>query len=91
MSANQNFPFLQKKVAATGKLQKYTRKVLMSMLREHGAFPAYKVSRRTDYLIVGSRPGGKLDKARTLGICILSEQEFESLLTQYEQHNQDGV
>lgn len=91
MSANDQFPFLQKKVVATGKLQRYTRKLLMAMLREHGAFPAYKVSRRTDYLIVGTRPGGKLEKARRLGVCILSEQEFEALLSQYEQHNKDGV
>lgn len=51
----------------------------------------YNVSRRTDYLIVGERPGIKLEKAITLGVCIVPGYEFESMLAQYEQHNQDGV
>ena len=38
-----------------------------------------KVSRRTDYLILGERSGSKLVKAQTLGIIILSEQEFEDM------------
>ena len=91
VSANQKFPYLQKEVAATGKLRMYTRKSLMKMLREGGAYPTYNVSRRTDYLIVGERPGIKLEKAITLGVCIVPGYEFESMLAQYEQHNQDGV
>ena len=70
----------------------YTRKSLMKMLRERGAYPTYNVSRRTDYLIVGERPGIKLEKAITLGVRIMPGYEFESMLSQYdEQHNQDGV
>ena len=68
MSANQNFPLLQKKVAATGKLRKYTRKMLMAILKKRGAYPTCYVSRRTDYLIVGERPGIKLERAITLGV-----------------------
>ena len=75
VSANQKFPYLQKKVAATGKLRMYTRKSLMKMLREGGAYPTYNVSRRTDYLIVGERPGIKLEKAITLGVCIDESSE----------------
>lgn len=85
MSANQNFPLLQKKVAATGKLRKYTRKTLMAILKERGAYPTCYVSRRTDYLIVGERPGIKL------GVCIIPGQEFEAMLAQFEQHNKDGA
>ena len=91
MSANQKFPFLQKKVAATGKLRKYTRKTLMAMLKERGAYPTCYVSSRTDYLIVGERPGIKLERAITLGVCIIPGQEFESMLAQFEQHNKDGA
>ena len=91
MSANQNFPLLHKKVAATGKLRKYTRKVLMAILKERGAYPVCNVSRRTDYLIVGERPGIKLERALTRGVCIIPGQEFESMLAQFEQHNQDGA
>ena len=91
MSANQNFPLLQKKVAATGKLRKYTRKTLMAILKERGAYPTWYVSRKTDYLIVGERPGIKLERAITLGVCIIPGQEFEAMLAQFEQHNKDGA
>ena len=91
MSANQNFPLLQKKVAATGKLRKYTLKTLMAILKAHGAYPTCYVSRRTDYLIVGERPGIKLERAITLGVCIIPGQEFEAMLAQFEQHNKDGA
>ena len=38
-----------------------------------------KVSKRTDYLILGVRPGNKLVKALALGVNILSEQQFEDM------------
>lgn len=91
MSANQKFPYLHKKVAATGKLRKYTRKSLMKTLRENGAYPVYNVSRRTDFLIVGERPGKKLERAIKFGVRIVPGYEFESMLAQYEQYNEDGV
>lgn len=62
MSANQNFPLLHKKVAATGKLRKYTRKVLMAILKERGAYPVCNVSRRTDYQCLGGTAADKLAK-----------------------------
>ncbi len=46
---------------------------------ELGAHPTAAVSKRTSYLIVGEKPGNKLDKARTLGIPILSERDFEDM------------
>ena len=46
---------------------------------ELGAKPVSKVSKRTDYLILGERPGNKLVKALALGITVLSEQEFERM------------
>ena len=75
-----NNPFCGKSVAVTGKLDKYTRDGIQTRLRELGAKPVSKVSKRTDYLILGERPGNKLVKARTLGIIILSEQEFEDMI-----------
>lgn len=73
-------PFIGKSVAVTGKLEHFTRDGIKVRLLELGAKPVSKVSRRTDYLILGERPGSKLVKARTLGIVILSEQEFEDMI-----------
>lgn len=76
---NTDNPFVGKSVAITGKLDNYTRAGIKVRLMELGAKPVSAVSKRTGYLIVGERPGSKLDKARTLGISILSEQEFENM------------
>lgn len=71
-------PFIGKSVAVTGKLEHFTRDGIKVRLLELGAKPVSKMSRRTDYLILGERPGSKLVKTRTLGIIILSEKEFEN-------------
>jgi len=38
------------------------------------------VSKKTDYVVVGTDPGSKYDKARELGVAILNEAEFEKLV-----------
>ena len=73
-------PFCGKTIAVTGKLDNYTRDGIHARLRELGAKPVSKVSKRTDYLIVGARPGNKLVKASALEITILSEREFENMV-----------
>ena len=72
-------PFYGKSVAVTGKLDNYTRDSIQARLRELGAKPVSKVSKRTDYLILGVRPGNKLVKALALEITILSEEAFENM------------
>ena len=76
---NPDNPFAGKPVAVTGKLVNYTRADINARLLDLGAKPVSVVSTRTSYLIVGERPGSKLDKARLLGITILSEQKFEDM------------
>ena len=76
---NPDNPFIGKSVAVTGKLDNYTRAAIKARLLELGAKPISKVSRRTDYLILGERPGNKLVKALAQGITVLSEQEFERM------------
>ena len=73
-------PFCGKTVAVTGKLDNYTRDSIHARLRELGAKPVSMVSKRTNYLILGARPGNKLVKALTLEIAVLSEQEFEAMV-----------
>ena len=72
-------PFQGKKVAVTGKLPNYTRQDIRSRLLDLGAIPVQTVTRKTDYLIVGSHAGSKLEKARKLGIPVLMEWEFENM------------
>lgn len=71
--------FYGKTIAVTGKLENYTRTSIQSRLLELGAYPTSTVSQKTDYLLVGVKSGSKLDKAKALGIPLLSEQEFEAM------------
>lgn len=81
MSENlSNNPFAGKTVVATGKLENYTRDGIQTKLLELGAKPASSVSKKTDYLIVGEKAGSKLDKAKSLGVKVLTEEEFEYML-----------
>lgn len=77
---NLDNPFMGKSIAITGKLDNYTRDGIKARLLEVGAKPVSKVSRRTDYLILGTRPGSKLTKAREFGIPVLTEQEFLNMI-----------
>lgn len=74
-------PFAGKTVIITGTLAGYSRDKAGEELRKRGAHVTHSVSRKTDFLVVGADPGSKLAKARELGVRILEEQEFKTLLT----------
>ena len=63
-------------VVVTGKVEPYTREEINAKIESLGAHAGSSVSSRTDYLICGENAGSKLDKARQLGIKILSPNEF---------------
>lgn len=67
-------------MVATGKLVNYTREGIQLKLLSLGAKPAGSVSKNTDYLIVGEKAGSKLAKAKSLGVKVLTEEEFEYML-----------
>ena len=69
-----------KTVVVTGTLQRFTRDEVERLIRDKGGHAASSVSRKTDFLVVGENPGSKLDKARALGIPVLSEAEFLKML-----------
>ncbi len=73
-------PFYGKTVVATGKLINYTRDEIQNKLLTLGAKPTGSVTKKTDYLIVGENAGSKLSKAISLGVCTISEDEFERML-----------
>lgn len=75
-----NNPFTGCTIAATGKLEHFTRDGINSRIISLGATASNAVTRKTDYLICGDKPGSKLVKARELGITVLTEQEFLKMM-----------
>lgn len=73
-------PFNDKTFVLTGTLQNYTRSQAAHLIKERGGKVIDSVSKKTDYLVVGTDPGSKLDKAQKLGITILQEEDFASFL-----------
>lgn len=72
--------FQGKTVVVTGTLQNYSRTAIKEKLEALGAKVAGSVSKKTDYVIVGEDAGSKYEKAKALGLNILSEEEFEEKL-----------
>ncbi len=64
----------------TGSLERYTRPEAEQLVRSLGGTAATSVTRQTDYLVAGEKPGSKLDGARELGVKIIDESEFERLV-----------
>jgi len=65
----------------TGTLVKMTRKEAEEKIISCGGKPASSISKSTSYLVVGENPGSKLEKAKKLGIEILTEEKFINLIT----------
>lgn len=64
----------------TGTLSKYRREEAEKLIISLGGKVSSSVSSKTDYLIVGSDPGSKLEKAKALGIKTISEEEFLKMI-----------
>jgi DNA ligase (NAD+) len=72
--------FNGKNVLVTGTLENFKRDEIKTLLDNLGANVVGSVSKKLDFLIVGSEPGSKLEKAQNLGIRIVYEEELMSLL-----------
>jgi DNA ligase (NAD+) len=64
----------------TGTLSHFGREEAEEIIHELGGNATSNVSKKTDYVVAGEKPGSKLDKARALGIQVLSEKEFKRLI-----------
>jgi DNA ligase (NAD+) len=73
-------PLAGKTVVFTGELSRTTRGEAKALAESLGAKVSDSVSRRTDFVVVGERPGSKARRAQELGIRILSEDEWYALV-----------
>ena len=79
VEAAEESPFFGKTVVLTGTLQAMGRSEAKAKLEALGAKVTGSVSKKTDYVIYGEEAGSKLDKARELGVPVLTEDEFRAL------------
>ena len=75
--ADQRFVF-------TGSLSSMTRPQAAERVKSLGGIVASSVSKNTDYVVLGENAGSKADKAREIGVRLLSEVEFLRLLESHE-------
>ena len=73
-------PFRGMTFVLTGELSSFTRDAAKAMIKEKGGAVSSAVSSKTDYVVAGENPGSKLSAAQTLGVKVLSENEFINLL-----------
>ncbi len=64
----------------TGGLANRSREEAGEIVKQHGGQVVSSVSKKTSYVVVGTDPGSKYDKAKELGVPILSESDFEKLI-----------
>jgi DNA ligase (NAD+) len=73
-------PLTGKTIVFTGTLPTLSRTDAEERARTNGAHVSSSVSPKTDYVVAGNDPGSKADKARDLGVRIISEDEFLRLI-----------
>ena len=73
---NTESVFFGKRIVITGTFESFTRDELSKKLTELGAKVSGSVSSKTDFLLCGENAGSKLDKAKTLSVSILNEDEI---------------
>jgi DNA ligase (NAD+) len=65
----------------TGTLHSYGREEARSLVEKLGAKTVSIVSKKVDFVVAGEDPGSKFDKAKGLGVKILTEEEFKKMLS----------
>lgn len=76
----EDMPLKGKKFVFTGGLQSLSRPDASDVVKQKGGIVSSSVSKDTDYVIVGEKPGSKYEKAKKMGLAILNEEEFKKLV-----------
>ncbi|OGS17726.1 MAG: hypothetical protein A2219_02375 [Elusimicrobia bacterium RIFOXYA2_FULL_50_26] len=64
----------------TGELSSFSRPEAENKVKERGGHPASSVSKKTDFVVAGDNPGSKLKKANSLGVAVITENEFLEMI-----------
>ncbi len=80
--AGSSHPYAGKTFVLTGTLPTLSRDEASKLIRDAGGNVTGSVSKNTDYVLAGENAGSKLDKAHQLGIEVLDEERFRSMLGQ---------
>ncbi len=72
--------FEGKTFVLTGTLEEFTRDEASKIIEDFGGKTSSSVSKKTDYVLAGEEAGSKLTKAESLGIKIITEQEFKEMI-----------
>lgn len=67
-------------IVPTGSFVNFTRDSIKETIVKHGGKASSSVSKRTTYLLAGANAGSKLEKAETLGVPVLTEEAFLTML-----------
>ena len=78
-TAAEKLPLTGLTFVVTGTLEGFSREGISEFILENGGRVSGSVSLKTSYLVLGADPGSKYDKARQLGVPIISEQELREL------------
>jgi len=79
-SLSPTLPLIGQEFVITGRLESLTREETEARIKTLGGRTKDAISRKTNYLVVGTEPGSKLEKARILGTKELNEEELTRLL-----------
>lgn len=69
-----------KTIVVTGTLVHFSRESIQEFIQEHGGKASSSVSKKTSFVVAGENAGSKLDKARELGVPVLTETELMQLV-----------
>lgn len=69
-----------KTFVVTGTLTRYSRDEIEGLIKSLGGKASGSVSKKTDYVVAGENAGSKLSKAKELGVPVLTEDEFDTLI-----------